>query len=134
MNSDQTFNILNQNWSRKSILKRIKRGEDDDLIVYEFVKINKKNLIYLSNYLNKKEPRILDQILKLINCELKLIEQIKRIETSNTKPEVKDHENNHGKNQYLFKTILFLNKWSNKFVICSLLIITLVSLTNQAWA
>ena len=55
MNSDQTFNILNQNWSRKSILKRIKRGEDDDLIAYskDIQSLEREITLFHANIVNE---------------------------------------------------------------------------------
>ena len=73
---------------------------------------------------------------EIANCELNLINELRKKESKNNieitkniidiNPIVKVYEE--------FQLSLFMRKWSNQFVIGILIMISIISLTKQAWA
>ena len=127
---------LDNSWSRDIILEKIKNGQTTDKIVDEFIKSNKKNLEVLSYYVEENNEKLLENIEKLSICEIKLINEIKSLQPSNDNKILNEESYSKGLAN-TFKSInyaLFLEKWSNSFVIYLLILISLVSLTKQAWA
>ena len=126
---------LDNSWSRDIILEHIKRGHPTDKIVDDFIKSNRSNIELVSNYVEKNNSNLLDDIEKLSICEIKLIEEIKSLKINapiktNEVSSSKDIKNKFEN----FNFALFLQKWSNNFVIYILILISLISLTKQAWA
>jgi len=72
----------------------------------------------------------------LNNCEIKLINELKiKNNDQQSKDITKLKKDNPLKKSFEeFNLLLFMNKWSNKFVIGILIMISLLSLTKQAWA
>ena len=132
MNIKNALIELDNSWSRDIILEKIKKGQPTDKIVNDFIKSNKSNFELVSNYVEKNNSNILENLEKLSICETKLIKEIK---CSNIKILKEESSTKVDKNKFKdFDFALFLQKWSNSFVIYLLILISLVSLTKQAWA
>ena len=126
---------LDNSWSRDIILEHIKRGHPTDKIVNDFIKSNRSNIELVSNYVEKNNSNLLDDIEKLSICEIKLIEEIKSLKINAPIKTNKESSSKEIKNKFEnFNFALFLQKWSNNFVIYLLIVISLISLTKQAWA
>ena len=136
MKNYEALNILEKSWSKQRLLEKIKKGKSSEDIVQDFIKENKDNLDILINLLNQKDHKILNEMEILANCELNLINQLKIKEiNSNTKFEEQINTINPVVKIFKeFKLTLFMNKWSNKFVFGVLIMISIISLTKQAWA
>ena len=135
MNIKNALIDLDNSWSRDIILEKIEKGQTTDKIVNDFIKSNKSNIELVSNYVEENNENILDNIEKLSICEIKLINEIKNLQLSSIK-DSKEDSNSKGLENNLksLNFALFLKKWSNSFVIYLLILISLVSLTKQAWA
>ena len=135
MNIKNALIDLDNSWSRDIILEKIEKGQTTDKIVNDFIKSNKSNIELVSNYVEENNENILDNIEKLSICEIKLINEIKNLQLSSIKGS-KEDSNSKGLENNLKRLnfALFLKKWSNSFVIYLLILISLVSLTKQAWA
>ena len=122
---------LDKNWSRAIILSKIKSGQSLENIVNQFIKENKSDINKFLELINLENYKVLDNLITLSECELKLIKRLKDLETNNKKfntsnmPKEKDIK---------IDLSVFMKKWSNKFVIIALITISLISLTKQAWA
>ena len=126
---------LDNSWSRDIILEHIKRGHPTDKIVNDFIKSNRSNIELVSNYVEKNNSNLLDDIEKLSICEIKLIEEIKSLKINAPIKTNEESSSKEIKNKFEnFNFALFLQKWSNNFVIYLLIVISLISLTKQAWA
>ena len=126
---------LDNSWSRDIILEHIKRGHSTDKIVNDFIKSNRSNIELVSNYVEKNNSNLLDDIEKLSICEIKLIEEIKSLKINAPIKTNEESSSKEIKNKFEnFNFALFLQKWSNNFVIYLLIVISLISLTKQAWA
>ena len=126
---------LDNSWSRDIILEKIKNGQTTDKIVDEFIKSNKKNLELLSYYVEENNEKLLENIEKLSICEIKLIKEIQSLQINDLKILKEESSSKEIKNKFKdFNVGLFLQKWSNSFVIYLLILISLASLTKQAWA
>ena len=126
---------LDNSWSRDIILEKIKKGQPTDKIIKDFINSNKSNIKLVSNYLEKNNSNLLENIEKLSICEIKLIEEIKCLQFKDIKSLNDKNSSKEIENKFKdFNFALFLQKWSNSFVIYLLILISLVSLTKQAWA
>ena len=126
---------LDNFWSRDIILEKIKSGQPTDKIVNDFIKSNKNNIELVSNFVEKDNSNLLENIEKLTICEIKLIEEIKSLQQNSLKVINEESSSDDIQNKFKdFNFALFLQKWSNSFVIYLLILISLVSLTKQAWA
>ena len=135
MNIKNALIELDNSWSRDIILEKIKKGQPTDKIVNDFIKSNKSNFEILSNYVEKNNSNILENLEKLSICETKLIKEIKCSQINDVKILKEDSSSKLIENRFKdFDFALFLQKWSNSFVIYLLILISLVSLTKQAWA
>jgi len=126
---------LDNFWTRDIILEKIKSGQSTDKIVNDFIKSNRSNIEIVGNYVEKNNSNLLENIEKISICEIKLIEEIKRLKENDIK--IINYESSSENIESKFKDFnfaLFLQKWSNSFVIYLLIVISLVSLTKQAWA
>ena len=135
MNIKNALIDLDNSWSRDIILEKIKKGETTDKIVNDFIKSNRSNIELVSNYLENNNGNLLENIEKLSICEIKLINEIKSLQVNDQK--ISKEESHPKVIENNLKNIdfpLFLEKWSNSFVIYLLILISLVSLTKQAWA
>ena len=136
MDNYEALHILEQSWSKQKLIEKIKRGKSSEQIVQEFIKDNKNNLDLVITLLNQKDNNILNYMEELANCELNLINELRNKESkSNIKiTENIDEINPIAKIYNEFQLSLFMKKWSNQFVIGLLIMISIISLTKQAWA
>ena len=136
MENYEALNILEESWSKQILIEKIKRGHSSEKIVQDFINDNKNNFDILINLLNKEDNNVLTYMEDLANCELNLINALKKKESkSNVK--IKENINDINPISKIYKEFqlsLFMRKWSNKFVIGILIMISIVSLTKQAWA
>ena len=136
MNNYEVLNILDESWSKQRLIDKIKRGQSTEQIVHDFMNENKNNLDVVINLLNEKDNNVLSYMEAIANCELKLIDELK---LKKSKSNIQITENIDSVNPIEkiykeFKLSLFMKKWSNQFVIGILIMISIISLTKQAWA
>ena len=134
MKITEALKSLDNSWSRNDVLSKIKKGENSEKILNDFLDINQSGIETLSDFITPKDEILLRQIEDLSICEAKLINKIR-----NYKPKQKkfsNHNNSNGlQNKFSsFKIGIFMMKWSNKFVFLSLLLISAIALSKQAWA
>ena len=136
MENYEVLNILDKSWSKQRLMEKIKRGQNSEQIVHEFIKENKSNLDIVINLLNQKDNKMLDYMETIANCELNLINKLRKKESkSNTAITENINDINPIYKIYNeFQLTLFMKKWSNQFVIGILIMISIISLTKQAWA
>ena len=136
MNNYEVLNILDKSWSKQRLIEKIKRGQSSEQIVQNFIIENKNNLDIVINLLNQKENNVLSYMEEIANCELNLINELRKKEIKSnieTKENIIDI-NPLAKVFKEFQLSLFITKWSNQFVIGILIVISIISLTKQAWA
>ena len=136
MNNYEVLHMLDQSWSKQRLIEKIKKGQSSEQIVYDFINENKNNLDIVINLLNQKENNILSYMEVIANCELNLINELRKKERKSN-IEIKeniDDINPITKIYREFQLSLFMRKWSNQFVIGILIMISIISLTKQAWA
>ena len=136
MDNHEVLNILDESWSKQRLIEKIKKGQSSEQIVQDFIRDNKNNLDIVIKLLNQKENNILSYMEAITNCEINLINELKKkknnsnIDSSqaikNINPVVKIYKE--------FELSLLMKKWSNQFVIGILIMISIISLTKQAWA
>ena len=136
MNNNEVSNILDESWSKQRFINKIKRGQSTEHIVHDFINENKNNLDVVINLLNENDNNVLSYMEAIANCELKLIDELK---LKKSKSNIQITENIESLNPIKkiykeFKLSLFMKKWSNQFVIGILIMISIISLTKQAWA
>ena len=136
MNNYESLNILDESWTKQRLIEKIKRGQRSEQIVQDFINENKNNLEMLINILNQKDSNILCYMEEIANCELNLITELrKKINRSNVEIIKNVNDINPIVKIYReFQLSLFMKKWSNQFVIGILIMISIISLTKQAWA
>ena len=137
MKITEALKSLENSWSRDEILIKIKNGEDSEKIVNDFCSSKKQEIETLTNFINPEDKVLLSEIEELSNIETKLINKIKHnsftiIDSSKNEKDQKQISQ-HEQNTY-FDLGIFMMKWSNKFVFISLLAISAIALTKQAWA
>ena len=136
MNNYEVLNILDKSWSKQRLIEKIKRGQSSEQIVQNFIIENKNNLDIVINLLNQKDNNLLSYMEEIANCELNLINELRKKESKSnieTKENIIDI-NPIAKVFKEFQLSLFMTKWSNQFVIGILIMISIISLTKQAWA
>jgi len=136
MNNNEVLNILDKSWSKQRLIEKIKRGQSSEQIVQNFINENKNNLDIVINLLNQKDNNVLSYMEAIANCELNLINELKKKESRSNidiTENIKDI-NPIAKIYNEFQFSLFMKKWSNQFVIGILIMISIISLTKQAWA
>ena len=136
MNNYEVLNILDKSWSKQRLIEKIKRGQSSEQIVQNFINENKNNLEIVINLLNQKDNNVLSYMEEIANCELNLINELRKKEG---KSNIENKENIIDINPLAkvfkeFQLSLFITKWSNQFVIGILIVISIISLTKQAWA
>ncbi|MBO6970587.1 MAG: competence protein ComC [Prochlorococcus marinus CUG1431] len=137
MSITKILNSLEESWERNDILLKLKNGLDTDEIVNEFLANNEIQIKKLNTLLRPEDFDLLNQVEKLSNCESKLINKIKNLESLEKN---KDHQIiNQSKislsNSFSHTRIssIMIN-WSNRFVVVALLTISAIALSKQAWA
>ena len=136
MDNNEVLNILEKSWTKQRLIEKIKRGQSSEQIVQNFINENKNNLDIVIKLLNQKDNNILNYMEAIANCELNLINELKKKES---KSDIETTENIIDLNPIAkiykeFQLTLFMQKWSNQFVIGILIMISIISLTKQAWA
>ena len=136
MDNYEYINILDESWSKQRLIEKIKRGQTSEQIVQNFINENKNNLDIVINLLNQKDNNVLSYMEEIANCELSLINELRK---KKSKSNIETIENIIDINPIAkvfkeFQLSLFMKKWSNQFVIGILIMISIISLTKQAWA
>ena len=137
MNIKDALKSLDDSWSRDKVLLKIKNGIDPEYIFNEFINKNKKSIEKLTNLLKKEDKDLLLQVEKLSNVEAKLLNKINnssKIKKEITNLEIKGERIQEGRIASLSKLGSFMMKWSNKFVFITLLTISAIALSKQAWS
>ena len=135
MNNNEALNTLNNSWSKQKLIEKLKRGHSSEKIVQDFINENKNNLDIVINLLNQKDNNVLTYMEEIANCELNLISELRKKENK-SKLHVRENSNTINPISQIYKEFqlsLFIKKWSNQFVIGILIIISIISLTKQAW-
>ena len=136
MNNHEVLNILDESWSKQRLIEKIKKGHSSQRIVQDFINENKDNLEIVTNLLNQNNNNVLSYMEEIANCELNLINELRKKE-SKSNIEITENIidiNPIAKVYKEFQLALFMKKWSNQFVIGILIMISIISLTKQAWA
>ena len=137
MKITEALKSLENSWSRDEILVKIKNGEDSEKIVNDFCSSKKQEIETLTNFINPDDKVLLSELEDLSNIESKLINKIRnynftKVDTSKREKVLK--QISQPEENISFNLGLFMLKWSNKFVFISLLAISAIALTKQAWA
>ena len=136
MNNNEALNTLNNSWSKQKLIEKLKRGHSSEKIVQDFINENKNNLDIVINLLNQKDNNVLTYMEEIANCELNLISELRKKENK-SKLQMRENSNTINPISQIYKEFqlsLFIKKWSNQFVIGILIMISIISLTKQAWA
>ena len=137
MKITEALKSLENSWSREEILAKIKNGEDSEKIVNDFCFSKRDEIETLTNFINPEDKVLLNEIEDLSNIESKLINKLKNYRNNECQLSEVEKDSNQipQKKQHLhFDLGIFMMKWSNKFVFISLLVISAIALTKQAWA
>ena len=131
------LNSLENSWERDDVLLKIKNGLSTEEIVNEFLANNDEQIKELNNLLKPEDIDLLNQVEKLSTCESKLINKINNLNyfKNNKKPHIINQRKNFLSNIVPTNKIsLFMINWSNKFVVITLITISAIALSKQAWA
>jgi glutamyl/glutaminyl-tRNA synthetase len=137
MKITEALKSLENSWSRDEILVKIKNGEDSEKIVNDFCSSKQQEIETLTNFINPDDKVLLSEIEDLSNIESKLINKIKNYsfnKVDSSKKEIVQKQVPQPEKKISFDLGVFMMKWSNKFVFISLLAISAIALTKQAWA
>ena len=137
MKITEALKSLENSWSREEILSKIKNGENSEKIVNDFCSSKQQEIETLTNFINPDNKVLLSEIEDLSNIESKLINKIKNYsfnKVDSSKKEIVQKQVPQPEKKISFDLGLFMMKWSNKFVFISLLAISAIALTKQAWA
>ena len=137
MKITEALKSLENSWSREEILSKIKNGENSEKIVNDFCSSKQQEIETLTNFINPDDKVLLSEIEDLSNIESKLINKIKNYsfnKVDSSKKEIVQKQVPQPEKQISFDLGVFMMKWSNKFVFISLLAISAIALTKQAWA
>ena len=136
MSIGKSLNSLEQSWKREDILLNIKNGLSADEIVNEFLEKNERKIKELNSLLRPEDIDLFNNVEQLSTCESKLINKIKELNYLGNNDNHKTNEkdicfSNRAPSNRISK---FMINWSNKFVIITLLTISAIALSKQAWA
>ena len=137
MKITEALKSLENSWSREEILSKIKNGENSEKIVNDFCSSKQQEIETLTNFINPDDKVLLSEIEDLSNIESKLINKIKNYsfnKVDSSKKEIVQKQISQTEQNTSFDLGIFMMKWSNKFVFISLLAISAIALTKQAWA
>ena len=137
MKITEALKSLENSWSREDVLVKIKNGEDSEKIVNDFLNTNQQEIETLTNFINPEDKVLLGEIENLTKIESKLINKIKNYTFTKNDLSIKETGQEFlikPEPKKSFNLGLFMIKWSNKFVFISLLVISAIALTKQAWA
>ena len=136
MSVKKILSSLNESWERDEILLNIKNGLGADEIVNEFLVDKERQIKELNSLLRPEDIDLINQVEQLLTCESKLINKIKNFNSL----ERNYHNKTIAQEIYLSNRVShnrissFMINWSNKFVIITLLTISAIALSKQAWA
>ena len=128
---------LEISWSREKILTKIKNGHSTDEIINEFLIKNKEQIKELNTLLRPEDIDLLNKVEILSTCEAKLINKINNLNYLKNKDKhykINEKQLSLPNRIPANKISLFMINWSNKIVIISLLTISAIALSKQAWA
>ena len=127
---------LDESWKRDEVLLHIKNGLSADEIVNKFLTNNGRQIKELNSLLRQEDIDLLNQVEQLSTCESKLINKIKNLNFLEINDNHKISEQEIClSNRVPSNTIsAFMINWSNKFVIITLLTISAIALSKQAWS
>ena len=137
MSLSKILNSLEKSWERDEVLLKIKNGLGTDEIVNEFIANNEAQIKELNTLLRTEDIDLLNQVEQLSTCESKLLNKINNLNYS------KNDENHRKINKKKVsesskvpsnRVSSFMINWSNKFIVISLLTISAIALSKQAWA
>ena len=137
MKITEALKSLENSWSREEILSKIKNGENSEKIVNDFCSSKQQEIETLTNFINPEDKVLFSEIENLSNIESKLINKIKNYsfnKVDSSKKEIVQKQVLQPEKKISFDLGVFMMKWSNKFVFISLLAISAIALTKQAWA
>ena len=137
MKITEALKSLENSWSREEILSKIKNGENSEKIVNDFCSSKQQEIETITNFINPDDKVLLSEIEDLSNIESKLINKIKNYsfnKVDSSKKEIVQKQVPQPEKKISFDLGVFMMKWSNKFVFISLLAISAIALTKQAWA
>ena len=137
MKITEALKSLENSWSREEILSKIKNGENSEKIVNDFCSSKQQEIETLTNFINPDDKVLLSEIEDLSKIESKLINKIKNYsinKVDSSKKEIVQKQIPQPEKKISFDLRVFMMKWSNKFVFISLLTISAIALTKQAWA
>ena len=137
MKITEALKSLENSWSREEILSKIKNGENSEKIVNDFCSSKQQEIETLTNFINPDDKVLLSEIEDLSNIESKLINKIKNYsfnKVDSSKKGIVQKQIPQPEKKISFDLGVFMMKWSNKFVFISLLAISAIALTKQAWA
>ncbi len=137
MEITEALKSLENSWSRKEILSKIKNGENSEKIVNDFCSSKQQEIQTLTNFINPDDKVLLSEIENLSNIESKLINKIKNYsfnKVDSSKKEIVQKQIPQLEKTISFDLGIFMMKWSNRFVFISLVAISAIALTKQAWA
>ena len=137
MSISKILNSLEKSWERDDILLNLKKGLGTDEIVNEFLVKNERQIKELNSLLKPEDIDLLNQVEQLSTCESKLINKIKNINhlENSENHNILNQKNIESYNRVSFNKLssLMIN-WSNKFVVITLITISAIALSKQAWA
>ena len=128
---------LEISWKRNEILTKINNGHSTDEIINEFLIKNKEHIKILNTLLRPEDIDLLNKVEILSTCEAKLINKISNlnyIENKYGNSKISEEKHFQSNKVPTNKFFSFMVNWSNKIVIISLITITAVALSKQAWA
>ena len=137
MKITEALKSLENSWSREDILTKIKNGENSEKIVNDFCSSKQEEIETLTNFINPDDKVLLSEIEDLSNIESKLINKIKNYsfnKVDSSRKEIVQKQITQPEKKISFDLGVFMMKWSNKFVFISLIAISAIALTKQAWA
>tara|TARA_A100001388_G_C28749616_1_gene491418 strand:+ start:398 stop:814 length:417 start_codon:yes stop_codon:yes gene_type:complete len=138
MEITEALKSLENSWSREKILVKIKNGSNSEKILDEFLNTQKKEIETLTNFINPEDNVLLSELEQLSYVESILIKKIKNLSLKNkqfSKFEKKEQKTDLRPQRKIPHNLgLFMMKWSNKFVFMTLIVISAIALTKQAWA
>ena len=137
MKITEALKSLENSWSREEILSKIRNGENSEKIVNDFCSSKQQEIETLTNFINPDDKVLLSEIEDLSNIESKLINKIKNYsfnKVDSSKKEIVQKQIPRSGKKISFDLGFFMMKWSNKFVFISLIAISAIALTKQAWA
>ncbi len=137
MSLSKILNSLEKSWERDDILLKIKNGLASEEIVNEFIVNNEVQIKKLNTFLRPEDIDLLNQVEQLSTCEAKLINKIKYLyylENNLNHHKINEVKNSFSSKVPTNKISSFMIHWSNKFVIITLLTISAIALSKQAWA